>query len=134
MRLQKGKEEEGFAVLWVAKVYGTIALIGVMMWVAPGPAGAAQAGWEGKTQETIERLTQERHHQAIQKRLSSRVYLITLEDGTRCAVLYERDSYGGTGGIDCDWDWRDRAETLSTPPLKTLEPLKTMDKESLDDS
>jgi hypothetical protein len=52
--------------------------------------------------EKREALRQEVRQQ-FKEQLADRVYVITLNDGTRCAVLYERDSYGGTGGIDCDW-------------------------------
>lgn len=53
-------------------------------------------------------VTQARSHEAVRDGLEDRVYMINAPNGMPCVVLYERDSYGASGGLDCDWGFRQR--------------------------
>ena len=48
--------------------------------------------------ESYRKRTLEKENQ-----MKSRVTLVTLKDGTRCAIFYDKNGYGGMGGISCDW-------------------------------
>jgi len=54
----------------------------------------------GEPQSNSDRVTrQAAEHQAKGNALIDKVFLVTLKDGTRCAI-YE---YVKSGGISCDW-------------------------------
>lgn len=66
-------------------MFGSIVLFGIVL--------------SGCSDKVKQRIQQERHAQDIQ----TGVHLITLEDGTRCALFYQAGYRSKAGGISCDW-------------------------------
>lgn len=48
--------------------------------------------------ESYKKRTLEKENQ-----MKSRITLVTLKDGTRCAIFYRKVLNAGMGGISCDW-------------------------------
>lgn len=108
MRLLNEKEEEGFAILWIAKTWVTLLLIMLLVILTPSTGLAAPEGWRNVLPNLSQEFDAEKRQKAMQEGLEKRLYLIEAPNGMPCAVLYERDTYGASAGLDCDWGFRQR--------------------------